>query len=248
MDILSQGNTPAKSKDEAFQKMMYPISFTDLQGFIGFLGFYQEFIPLYEVKIDLFRKLLKEAQPPGSISKEEEAILLEQEWNEEHKRLFNALRTEASSSPMLARPSNEKRFYLRLDWSSLGRGAMLAQPSNDPAAIEAIDQEIAGGKCEFDLTISNAMKRLRPISFISKCVTTQSEKALHSYMGEASGTGVWAMGKVRFYLFGKEFTWICDCSGLINFFETNELGPTKPRGGSCSCYGSTSPSSTDRIG
>jgi hypothetical protein len=41
-------------------------------------------------------------------------------------------------------------------------------------------------------------------------------------MGEA-GTGVWAMEKFRFYLFGKEFTWICDCSGLINFFETNEL-------------------------
>jgi hypothetical protein len=183
--------------------MTYPISFTDLRGFIGFLGFYQEFIPLYEVQIDPFRKLFKEAPPPGSISKEEEDNPLEQEWNKEHKRLFNALRTEASSSPMLARPSNEKRFYLRLDWSSLGRGAMLAQPSNNPVAIEAMDQEIAGGKCEFDLTISNAMKRLQPISFISKRFTTQSKKALHSYMGESSGTGVWAMEKVRFYLFGK---------------------------------------------
>ena len=123
---------------------------------------------------------------------------------------------------MLARPSDEKRFYLRTDWSSLGRGAMLAQPSDDPEAIKAMDREIAEGKCEFDLTISNTPKRLRPISFISKRVTTQSEKALHSYMGEA-GTGVWAMEKFRFYLFGREFTWICDCSGLINFFETNEL-------------------------
>ncbi len=73
---------------------------------------------------------------------------------------------------MLARPSNEKRFYLRMDWSSLGRGAVLAQPSDEPAAIETMDREIAGGKCEFDLTISNATKRLRPISFISKRVTT----------------------------------------------------------------------------
>jgi hypothetical protein len=37
MDILSPGNTPEKSKEEAFQKMTYPISFTDLRGFIGFL-------------------------------------------------------------------------------------------------------------------------------------------------------------------------------------------------------------------
>jgi hypothetical protein len=81
MDILSQGNTRAKTKDEAFQKMTYPISFTALRGFIGFLGFYQEFILLYKVQIDPFRKLLKEAPPPGSISKEEETILLEQEWN-----------------------------------------------------------------------------------------------------------------------------------------------------------------------
>jgi hypothetical protein len=105
---------------------------------------------------------------------------------------------------------------------------MLAQPSDDPAAFEAMDQEIAGGKCEFNLTISNAMKRLRPISFISKRVTTQSKKALHSYMREASGTGVWAMEKIRFYLFGKEFTWICDCSGIINFFRNQQAAPDPP--------------------
>jgi hypothetical protein len=45
LDSLFQVNIPAKSKDEAFQKMTFPISFTDRQGFIGFLGFYQEFIP-----------------------------------------------------------------------------------------------------------------------------------------------------------------------------------------------------------
>jgi hypothetical protein len=222
MDILSQGNTPAKSKDKAFHKMIYPRSFTDLRGFIGFVGFYQEFIPLYQVRIDPFWTLLKNAPPPGSMSKEEEASLLKEQWNDEHSNLFDALWRETSSGPMLARPSDEKRFYLRTDWSSLGRGAMLAQPSDNSEAIDAMDQEIDGGKCEFDLTISNTTKRLRPIAFISKRVTTQSEKALHSFMGEA-GTGVWAMDKFRFYLFGTEFTWICDCSGLINFFETNEL-------------------------
>ena len=46
MDILSQGNTPAQSKDEAFQKTTHPRSYTDLRGFIGFVGFYQEFLPL----------------------------------------------------------------------------------------------------------------------------------------------------------------------------------------------------------
>ena len=31
------------------------------------------------------------------------------------------------------------------------------------------------------------------------------------------------MEKYRFYLFGKEFTWICDCSSLSQFFESAEL-------------------------
>jgi hypothetical protein len=246
MDILSQGNTPAKSKDEAFQKMMYPRSFTDLRGFIGFLGFCQEFIPLYEVGIDPFRTLLKNPPPPGSMSKEEEASLLKEQWNNKHSNLFDALRREASSGPMLARPSNKKRFYLRTDWSSLGRGAMLVQPSDDSKAIDAMDQEIDGGKCEFDLTISNTTKRLSPIAFISKRVTTQSEKALHLFMGE-TGTGVWAMDKFRFYLFRTEFTWICDCSGLINFSKPMSFQPTRPSDGNCSCYNLTLPSSIDRI-
>jgi hypothetical protein len=79
---------------------------------------------------------------------------------------------------------------------------MLAQPSDDPEAIEVMAREITAGKCEFDLTISNTPKCLRLISFIYKGVATQSEKSLHLYMGEA-GTGAWAMEKFRFYLFGK---------------------------------------------
>jgi hypothetical protein len=95
-------------------------------------------------------------------------------------------------------------------------------PVMNPKAVDAMDREIAGGKCKFNLTIRNTTKCLRPIAFISKRVITQSKKALHLLMGEA-GTGVWAMGKFRFYLFSKEFTWICNCSGLIYSFEANEL-------------------------
>ena len=65
MDILSQGNTPAR--DKAFQKITHLGSFTDLQGFITFVGFYQEFTPLYKVCIDPSRKLLKKAPRPRSI-------------------------------------------------------------------------------------------------------------------------------------------------------------------------------------
>jgi hypothetical protein len=222
MDILSQGSSPAKSKDEAFHKLTYPKSFTDLRGFIGFLGFYQDFLPFYEVRIEPYCLLLKEAPSPGAINHQEEADQITKAWTDDHSRLFDDLQAEASASPLLARPSDEKRFYLRTDWSCKGRGAMLGQPNGHPDAIDAMNREIAGGKCEFDTTLNDAPGRLRPISFISKRVTTKSERALHSFMGEA-GTGVWAMEKYRFYLFGKEFNWICGCSSLSQFFESAEL-------------------------
>jgi hypothetical protein len=108
MDILAQGNSPAKSKEEVFHKLTYPKSFTGLWGFIGVLGFYQDFLPLYEVRIDLFGLLLKDAPSPGSMSKQEEADQMAEAWTDEHSKLFDDLRAKASSSPLPARPSKEK--------------------------------------------------------------------------------------------------------------------------------------------
>jgi hypothetical protein len=202
--------------------MTYPKSFPDLSGFIGFIGFYQDFIPLYKVQIHPFQELLKEVPSPGIMDKHEETAVMDTVWKEPHSNLFDTLKAEASSQPLLARSSNKKRFYLRTNWSCQGRGAMLAQPNHHPDAIKAMDREIKGGKCKFDATLKDANQRLRPISFISKQVTNESKKALHSFIGEA-GTGVWALEMYKFYLFGKEFTWICKCLGLIQFFEHTEL-------------------------
>jgi hypothetical protein len=78
-----------------------------------------------------------------------------------HSELFNALKKEASSRPPLlaTAPSDEQRFYfLRTDWSCLGRGPMLAQPNDHPSAIEEMDREIEGGQCEFDARLNEASK------------------------------------------------------------------------------------------
>jgi hypothetical protein len=59
---------------------------------------------------------------------------------------------------------------------------------------------------------------LRPIKFISLLRKESSPR--HSFVGEAS-TGRWAFLKFRRHLMGREFTWITDCSGVKNFFETD---------------------------
>ena len=42
---------------------------------------------------------------------------------------------------------------LKTDFSKFGLGHCLCQPSDDKEAIEAMEREIAGGKCEFELTV-----------------------------------------------------------------------------------------------
>ncbi len=51
-------------------------------------------------------------------------------------------------------------------------------------------------------------------------MSTEAELSYHSYVGEAA-TGRWAIGKFRKYLTGREFTWLTDCSGLRQFFESD---------------------------
>jgi RNase H-like domain found in reverse transcriptase len=220
-DVLPEGNSPARSKEAAFQQCTYPETVTDLRAFISFLGFYQEHLPNYEVRIKPFRTLLKKVPGPSAITREEEVAIITERWSPVHAALFDELKAEILLFPVCARPDPSKRFYLRTDWASVGRGAVLAQPGNDPVAIEAMTKEIAGGPCEFDMS-RNPKLRLRPIAFISKRVTTATEAALASTLGEA-GTGVWAIGKFTFYLWGTEFTWICDCHNLKQFIETQDL-------------------------
>ena len=63
--------------------------------------------------------------------------------------------------------------------------------------------------------------RLRVLACASRRCNTK-EKSYHGYVGEAAA-GIWAIEKFRHFLFGKEFTWMTDCSGLQKFFEGDDL-------------------------
>jgi hypothetical protein len=51
LDVHPNGNAPAKSKFQAFRDLEKPIRFSDLNMLIGIFGFYQEHLPLFEVRI-----------------------------------------------------------------------------------------------------------------------------------------------------------------------------------------------------
>ena len=112
---------------------------------------------------------------------------------------------EVLDKPVLARPDFTRRFYLKTDWSKSGMGAVLCQADpDDDIALKAELDEIKGGPCLFDKTLSAVSLRLRPIAFLSRRCTAK-EQSWHSYTGEAA-TGYWAFLKWKRYLFGREFT------------------------------------------
>ena len=219
LDIHPEGNAPAKSKDDAFAKLEKPQLFTDLNMLIGCFGFYQEHLPLFEHRIKQWRELQK-LRPVTGTPKEEERRILQEAWSESDDKLLSELKAAILSQPILRRPDSTLRFYLKTDWSKDAMGAALLQPAREQAAaIEAMVHEIETKKCVFDLTKSGI--RLFPIAFISRR-TSEPERSYHSYVGEACA-GIWAIEKWRRFLFGKEFTWITDCSGIKKFFEGDDI-------------------------
>ena len=218
LDIHPSGNSPAKSKFEAFKKLGPPRTFTDLNMLIGCFGFYQEHLPLYEVRIKRWRDIQKLRPPPGTPSSDVKMIL-DSVWGKEDDNLLQDLKTSILQEPILKRPDSSLRFYLKTDWSKMAMGAALLQPDTAEPSMSAMNAEIHGEPCKFDATLSGL--RLHPVAFISRR-TSEPEKSYHSYVGEA-GTGIWAIEKFRPYLFGREFTWLTDCSGLRKFFEGDDI-------------------------
>ena len=220
MDVEADGNRPARSKMQALNdlKDQSPKTLTDLRQLIGLIGFYQDWIANYELRIGRWRQHIKQLK--GTQATEGE-IQLDTTWTNQDQELLKELLDELISRPTLARPDYTRRFYLKTDWCRLGMAAVLLQADpNDPHAHEKESNEANKTQaCAFDKPMHKL--RLRPIAFSSrKC--SENEGGLHSYTGEAA-TGVWAIEKYKRHLFGREFTWMTDCNGLRQFFEGDDV-------------------------
>ncbi|CAJ1965610.1 unnamed protein product [Cylindrotheca closterium] len=213
--LLPNGNTPAQSKYSTIEKLCPPASYSDIQMINGLFGWYSQWIPHLEEKIQRWRTMVMDKPKPGECTKEEEAEQVKAQWESQDDERLDKLKQAIVTGPILKRPNPKRRFFLKTDWPSNAMGAVLLQAGTTEEAEESMRKEIEGGKCKFDKSMSKL--RLRPIAFISR-ICKGKERDYHSFVGEAA-TGRWAMKKFRQWLIGKEFTWITDCSGLTKFFE-----------------------------
>ncbi len=90
-------------------KCKTPNTLTDLRQLIGLIGFYQDWIANYELRIGRWRQHIKKLK--GTKPTENE-IPMAQEGNQEDQQLLNKLLDELITRPTLARPDYTRRFYL----------------------------------------------------------------------------------------------------------------------------------------
>lgn len=76
VDVGARGNSPARSKFTAFEKLGQPHTWADLRMLAGVFGFYNKHLPLYELRITPWRRVLVAQPPPGEMSRKEEVALL----------------------------------------------------------------------------------------------------------------------------------------------------------------------------
>ena len=98
-------------------------------------------------------------------------------------QLFQYLKQNVTSAPVLSRFDPDKPTFLKTDWSAEGIWWILMKPACDKESIQAMQLLKTTGKCNIDLTRNGA--RLQPIEFGSR-ICTAMENKLHSFVGEAA--------------------------------------------------------------
>ena len=205
-DWTPRGNVPAESKFDLIRQWAPPKTSQALNSFVSFCGFYRNFLPWYEVEVGPLRKLARQFK---------HAPIPAEAWTPALIALFDKFKAAVTASPCLARADASKPFFLRTDWAKTGFAAILLQPDDSSASQAATAQMERGEPCVFDKTLNGA--RLRPVRFLArKC--DEIEEHYHSMVGEAA-CGRWGISKLRYYLWGRKFYWITDCSAIKAMIE-----------------------------
>ena len=121
-DITSDGNCPAQSKFNFINDWKLPTSGQSLFSFIGLVNFYHQYAPYFKICLQPLRKLnMKFYRKPIPV----------EEWTSELRAIFQELKENIVSSPVMARFNPDRLTFLKTDWSAEGMGWILMQPADD---------------------------------------------------------------------------------------------------------------------
>ena len=188
-DIMPTGNTTAASKYDLINDWKLPDTAAGLHSFVSLINFYKKFSPLFEVKAKPLRTLY---------TKWHHKNIPLSAWTPPLRRIFEDLKSDITSSPVMARYDSTKPCFLKTDWSSRAMSFILMQPEDTEASAIALKLLQSTGVNQFDASLDGP--RLQPIDAGCR-LCTEAESHHHSCIGEI-GAGRWGISKNKVYLWG----------------------------------------------
>jgi len=111
--IVGKGQVKMEQeKIKVVKEWKIPTRVKDVESFLGFTNFYQQFI----YNFSHIAKLLNELKGKK-----------EWKWEEEHQKVFEKLKEKITSQPVLSLPKRERKFRVETDASGHTTGGMLSQ-------------------------------------------------------------------------------------------------------------------------
>ena len=156
---------PNHATVEAIDKFPRPCTKKEVRSFLGLIGYYRKFIPNFSDKAVVLTDLTRGNQPTKI------------KWSAQCEDAFLELKGAVQNPPVLRPPNWKNTFYLQVDASNRGLGAILCQKDENGEE--------------------------HPIAFISRKLLPREEK-LSTTEKECLGI-VWSVEMFRYYLYGRSF-------------------------------------------
>jgi hypothetical protein len=183
IDVCLDGNHLAKSKHQLLETWPVLELVRNIAEFLGFVQFYSQFIPNFEVCVAALR----------GVTKQEYTDTVGPHWTPEAQAAWEDMKGSILSDPCIQRFDHCKLIMLRTNFSSLEFGFVLLQPGNNEASVKAAQDYLDGNRFAFITKGSAAI--LHPIC-CGACRTHGNEVQLHSHLGEGF-SGDYTINKCR---------------------------------------------------
>lgn len=180
--VNSKGARPNGRHLEAVKNMMPPKNVDQVDKILGLFSYFHRFIKSYSTYSAPIRYSTKNG--------------IQFQWTEECQTIFENLKRQLTSAPILAIYNPKRETELHCDACAKGYGGILLQRQDD-------------GK-------------MHPIAYFSKS-TTPAESVLHSYELETLAI-VYSLERFETYL-GIPFTIVTDCEALVQTMNMQRTSP-----------------------
>ncbi len=156
----------------------FPTTKSEVETFLGMVAWLRKLIPHCSTLTMPFKLLTR---------KNSKSII---EKTEELQRTFDIIKYILTSEPVMAHPNFDEEFFIHVDASSKGLGAILTQLDD------------------------NSNHRI--IEYASKSLNAAQAKYSNPVR---EGLGVlWALGTFKYYVYGRSPTVYCDCSAISHIY------------------------------